>query len=1093
MPRLTLLPLVVAGLAGALPSVAQKTSTWTGDGSDNNWTTTENWDTPEDPNGGDTAIVPQPFNLTLDANRSVSLLTLDGQTGQFVSITGGAQLTVQNGLLADNFVLNGSGTLVSSNNSVLSGVVSLNNWTTTLGGSTSMASGALTTSSVLNLPGNVTWGTATLGGTGTVNLSGDLTKNHLPDPSHSSLFNPVVLELSGTLRAESGIIVLAPDELNLSGSAEFATGAAGRLRLLSDEVTYQDITFTNAGEMDITDDILGTPGSIKIRGTAISSGSEAVELGANGTYDAAGATLSGPWLMRGAELLGPVSFAGGGFRWERGNIGPETTNEGTAPGDFVISPLGSPAPQALGKFTNRGHVTQTGNFKLAEGTQGTGLVAPELVLEAGSTWLLDGTAVLNPGVTTGEEPKVTAEAGSILSHEGMITTATGRVAIPARFSGGQIRNSAGRLELAGEGNSFSGTAFSVLNDEGLGSRIQLTGSSFLQATVAFTNGGVFDLRERERGTAIRSLTGTGDGEGQLGFGTVRIPTGAISLKTPPSLIDFSSGDPLGGQVGAKFRVFRDGGGAESVAILFEQITNPLTEKPATLVVRGNFEWAARTITTEAGLGQIPPASAVGVLVNESEQFKILPASALTLSDVKFLNDGTVQFGDGTATTLTIRRSPFTNAGLLELRGDVDFSVSDGAAASLFTNKAGGSVVKTEGTSTSSMPMDLDNVGTVEVRSGQITVGGSISQYDNEDKILAGGRWVVRDGGILKLGSIDEISALRFPAGGPPPPPGQQGAQIVIDGAGSQILNSNDQPLFDQAGLLLSERSRFSVEADATVDFGGDLVIDGGLLGGTGTVTAPNVNVGAKGTVSPGQSPGTLTIVGALNFLADSRYRFEASAGAHDQIAVSGPVTLGGYFEPVFLDGFIPTVGQSFTVLTADSITGSFDGQLLGCVPDGVRFTFQNTGTSLIATVAAATYPDYSSWAAEHFDATDLADPAISGRDADPEGDGIVNVLEFLTGNSPTKSGPLPWVFSDFVPADGSNAATVTVAFPWRDGVPGEEFYFEESDDLLGWDPASSETLSDVTADGFRSLVIRLTGTDPATGPRFFRLGARPAP
>lgn len=47
------------------------------------------------------------------------------------------------------------------------------------------------------------------------------------------------------------------------------------------------------------------------------------------------------------------------------------------------------------------------------------------------------------------------------------------------------------------------------------------------------------------------------------------------------------------------------------------------------------------------------------------------------------------------------------------------------------------------------------------------------------------------------------------------------------------------------------------------------------------------------------------------------------------------------------------------------------------------------------------------WQAESFDATQLAHPDISGMHADPDNDGITNLLEYAFGTRPLQGGPIP--------------------------------------------------------------------------------------
>jgi len=102
-------------------------------------------------------------------------------------------------------------------------------------------------------------------------------------------------------------------------------------------------------------------------------------------------------------------------------------------------------------------------------------------------------------------------------------------------------------------------------------------------------------------------------------------------------------------------------------------------------------------------------------------------------------------------------------------------------------------------------------------------------------------------------------------------------------------------------------------------------LQGGILGGTGTVNASVQNTGAE--VSPGMPVGTLTVTGNYTQSAGGTLRIELGGPTpgteHDQLAVTGTASLGGALVVELIDGFVPGVAQSFTILTAGSVTGTF--------------------------------------------------------------------------------------------------------------------------------------------------------------------------
>ena len=94
------------------------------------------------------------------------------------------------------------------------------------------------------------------------------------------------------------------------------------------------------------------------------------------------------------------------------------------------------------------------------------------------------------------------------------------------------------------------------------------------------------------------------------------------------------------------------------------------------------------------------------------------------------------------------------------------------------------------------------------------------------------------------------------------------------------------------------------------------VTNAGFFQGTGVV---NGNVINSGTVSPGNSPGTLTVNGNYTQNADGTLRIEVagrSPGQFDLLTVSGHASLAGRLQLVRVGGFKLRVGDRITFLTA---------------------------------------------------------------------------------------------------------------------------------------------------------------------------------
>jgi uncharacterized protein with beta-barrel porin domain len=95
---------------------------------------------------------------------------------------------------------------------------------------------------------------------------------------------------------------------------------------------------------------------------------------------------------------------------------------------------------------------------------------------------------------------------------------------------------------------------------------------------------------------------------------------------------------------------------------------------------------------------------------------------------------------------------------------------------------------------------------------------------------------------------------------------------------------------------------------------------GGALGGTGTVRNVDIN---GGTLAPGNSIGTLNVLGSLTFTAASTYLIEVSPSFADRSNVVGAAVLGGAsVRAVFSPGSY--ISKQYTILSAMSgVSGTF--------------------------------------------------------------------------------------------------------------------------------------------------------------------------
>jgi hypothetical protein len=166
---------------------------------------------------------------------------------------------------------------------------------------------------------------------------------------------------------------------------------------------------------------------------------------------------------------------------------------------------------------------------------------------------------------------------------------------------------------------------------------------------------------------------------------------------------------------------------------------------------------------------------------------------------------------------------------------------------------------------------------------------------------------------------------------------------------SGTVNANSGTLrFDSTYTQTAGATRLNDGSISLTNFPMD--IQGGSLEGNGTVSGNVSNSG--GAVKPGLSPGALTINGNYTQGAAGAFNVEIgglTAGAQfDQLNVTESATLTGTLNVTLINGFVPSLGNTFQILNYASRSGTFSGANLPSLPGplGWEVRYETTSVTL---------------------------------------------------------------------------------------------------------------------------------------------------
>ncbi|HYV20007.1 MAG TPA: hypothetical protein VFC25_13365 [Verrucomicrobiae bacterium] len=825
--------------------------------------------------------------------------------------------------------------------------------------------------------------------TGTVNISGAYTASATTISGGTTTFLPAAtlnglgsLTMAlGTLDLQSGEAVSVPtldftggtlqgsDTVTVAGATNWSAGAFSGSGVTN---LNGPLTITGASVKDITagrtlnvaaaTSWSGT-GGIRMGGgavlhnsstwTALNDTAMTANLGGSGRFDnQAGATFRKSTGVDSTLFTvvfdnegtldiqtGTITFSGGGT--STGSIaGASGTTVQNQAGSYELAPGSSTSIGALqvsaGTLTGRGTFSATGTTV----TGGTLAFLPESTLTTLGSSLTqsNGTLDLQSGETV-NLPTLTFSGGTLQGTD-TVSVAGATNWSGGTFSGSAVTNLNGPMTITGAGNKDV-TAGRTLNVtaatswSGIGS-VRLGGGAVIHNSSTWTalsdalmsaNIGGSGRFDNQAGATFRKSTGVGSSMVTVVFdndGTLDIQTGTITFS--------GGGTSTGSIVGASGTTVQNQAGSYELAPGSSTSIGALQVSAGTLTGRGTFS-ATGTTVTGGTLAFLPESTLTSLGTNVSLSFGTLDlrsGEAIALATLS-VSSGTLKGSDTVSVSGAMNWSggTLTEAGILNANGGVIMSSAGTKDIS------GGRVLNIAGTSTwagnGSIRIGtggiIHNAGTLTAQTDAgITANiGGTGAFDNQ----ASGGVFVRTAGA-----------------------GTSSITVDVTNAGTMKLQAGSTALsigsFTQTGGLLS------VESPASLSSTNTLQIQGGTLGGTGTITA-NVNL-TNAHLAPGTSPGSLAINGTLTETALTAMDVEIGGltpgSEHDRAVLSAAPTIAGTLNVSLVNGFVPADLNTFTILTFPSATGTFATVNTPILPGGLVWQIFYTPTTVFLKVIA---------------------------------------------------------------------------------------------------------------------------------------------
>jgi len=959
--------------------------------------TNTNTGTMEATNGGILVLTGSSWNNAGGTITAANTSTVNLENG--VSITGGTLTTSGSGIITQN--AGGNVYLTSLTNA---GVYDL------VAGQTNI-SGTINNTGTINLQSNgQAWlyvGTSsTLTGTGAVVLGNQANQNFINGASGATLTNASTIE-GGSTFLNGGYDQIGIGNLILVNSGTIDANVSGGQLYLT-PFSSASSPSTNTGTLEATN------GGILILDGSYWTNKGKISAAANSAVD----------LQNGVSITGGTLTTAGNGVIQTLNGQTVTLNSVTNTGTLNL--LDSSTTQISGTINNTGTINldSAGNYTILYLTGNTTLAGTgAVVMSSGGPNFIDGVAgavltnnsiiegagylgnghltITNNGTfdsnVSGGTLAISPGSGGFTNYNGTTNTLSGGTYIA---DGGNITfnagNSTGISTLAAKVTEEAGglliNTFNNANTNALAGLTSITSTGALTIggvaftdTGAFSNAGSLTILSGESFTvgSLTQISGT-----TLAAGTYVLDANLNLSGANESITTNSATLTLGGGT------IENANNTNALAGLTSNTRSLTLANNANFTTAGSFSNSGEltvnsgsTFTVTGALSQYKSASNAlqgGTFVVGGTLALAAGANGIETdaSNITMDGTGTIKNTTGGANTNALANlNTIASTGSLTLASDANFTT-----AANFTNSGkltvnAGSKLTVTGT--------LSNLSSGTLTGGTYTIGGTLQLASAHGGIttnaasltLSGTSAKILDGTANALSTFDNNTGALDLASG-----------ITLVTANSTFTNSGTVDvakgtIFEAGTGAAKEYSQTAgtTTVDGTLAGGGTtgISITGGTVLGAGTLHG-NTSNGASISAGDAGKAGLLTITGTYTQLASGSLNVNVGGTTvgtlYSQVKISGTASLGGTLAVTLINSFTPTIGQTFTVLTAaGGLGGTTFTNSTVAINSSEQFDISYTSTGVVLTVVS-TAPSNSNKSAQPDAVLAAADPTkVAGK------------------------------------------------------------------------------------------------------------------